>query len=443
MRIRRMIDGMDHWKDMYYAKLLTAKEISQHIQSKDVCVCSCALGEPPSIMEALAERAEKENLTGIEHHMLLTLGNYKYLRPDMAGKIQHVAWFTSGYARPAVWEGRADYMPVFYHEVPRFWREFVEPDVFYALVSPMDKHGYFSFGVASSEAMSALSRAKKVFLEVNPNMPRVHGNNFVHISRVNAICVSELPLGELPNGEITEIDQQIGTSIADLIPDGATIQLGIGGMPNAVAQALKEKRDLGIHSEMFTEGMVDLIQAGAVSNMKKSIHVGKSIATFAAGTRRMYDFLDDNPSVEFHPVDYVNDPNVIATHENFISINACLEIDLLGQVCSESIGYKNFSGTGGQVDFVRGAAKSKGGKAFIAMYSTAKKGTISKVKPVLTEGSVVTTSKNDVDYIVTEYGVVKLKGKTAGQRAKELIRIAHPDFRDELMHAAKKMNLMI
>ncbi len=434
---------MNKWGKIYKDKLLKPSKIVQQINSGDTCVCPCMLGEPVEIVRALSERAEKEKLKDIEHHMLLSFRQHKYLEPQMKDKIRHISWFTSGYSRKAVWEGRADYMPVYYHEVPKFWREHVKPDVFYALVSPMDKHGYFSFGVSCSEAHAALSRAKKVFIEVNPNMPRTHGRNFIHVSQVDAICESKLDLVELKNPPIKKVDNVIGNSIAELISNGATIQLGIGGIPNAVGKALMNKKDLGIHSEMFTEVMVDLIENGVVTNANKNINIGKSITTFAAGTKKMYDFLDDNPGVEFHPVDYVNDPNVISSHDNFISINSCVEVDLLGQVCSESLGYKNFSGTGGQVDFVRGATKSIGGKSFIAMYSTAKKGTISKIKPILTEGSVVTTSKNDVDYIVTEYGVVKLKGKTAGQRAKALISIAHPEYREQLTYDAKKMNLII
>jgi acyl-CoA hydrolase len=428
---------------MYKQKLASAEEIVKQIPSGSVCATPCALGEAVGLAQALAERAEREGLTGITHHMLLTLKNLKYLEPGMENKMKHVAWFTSGFARKAVQEGRADFMPCYYKDVPMLWRELVEADVFYATVSPMDKHGWFSFGVSASTGRAQMSRAKKVFLEVNENMPRTHGSQFVHISEVDAVFENNVPLAELGEAPITEKDQIIGNYIADLIPDGATIQLGIGGVPNAVGQALKTKKDLGIHSEMFTEGMVDLIESGAVNNSKKNIHRYKAVAAFAAGSKRMYDFLDDNPGVEFHSIDYVNDPNVIGLHDNFVSINATLEVDLIGQACSESIGPKQFSGTGGQVDFVRGAGLSKGGKSFITTYSTAKNDTISKIKPMLTEGSHVTCTKNDIDYVVTEYGVAKLKGKTASQRAKELIAIAHPNFREELTFAAKKMNLIV
>lgn len=434
---------MGKWHQIYQEKLRTPQDIVKEIKSGDVCASPSALGEPFALVEALADRALQENLTGITHHLLLTCRKQKYLAPEMAGKITHVAWFTSGAARAAVQEGRADFMPNYYNEVPRYWREYVEPDVFYAMVSPMDSHGYFSFGMAASEPRAQMSRAKKIFLEVNEYMPRVLGSAFVHISEVDAVCEANIPLPELPTEELSPIDIQIGNWITERIPNGACIQLGIGGVPNAVGKALIAKKDLGLHSEMFTDSMVDLIEAGAVTNFKKGINVGRSVASFAHGSRRMFDFLHDNPGIEFQSIEYTNNPNVIAMNNNVVSINACLEVDLLGQVCSESLGYKNFSGTGGQVDFVRGANLSQGGQSFIATYSTAKKDTITKIKPVLTEGAVVTTPKNDVDQIVTEYGVAKLRGKTASERAKALIAIAHPNFREELLFAAKKMNLMV
>ncbi|KYZ76780.1 4-hydroxybutyrate CoA-transferase [Anaerosporomusa subterranea] len=433
---------MERWQSMYQEKLANAETVVKAVCSDAICASTCALGEPVGLASALAERVDREGLTGVTHHLLLTLQNLKYLAPDMAGKMSHVAWFTSGFARKAVQEGRAGFMPCNYKDAPMLWRELVQADVFYATVSPMDKHGWFSFGVSASVARAQMSRAKKIFLEVNSFMPRTHGSQIVHISEVDAVFENNRPLFELPDGPLTEQDKMIGNYIADLIPNGATIQLGIGGMPNAVAQALRVKRDLGIHSEMFTEGMVDLIEAGVVTNRNKQINTNKAVASFAVGTKRMYDFLDDNPAVEFHAIDYVNDPNIIGQHDNFVSINATLEVDLVGQACSESLGPLQFSGTGGQVDFVRGAGLSKGGQSFLAMYSTAKHDTISKIKAVLTEGSHVTCSKNDIDCVVTEYGVSKLKGKTASQRAMALIAIAHPKFREELLFSAKKLCLI-
>ena len=335
-------------------------------------------------------------------------------------------------------------MPAHYSEIPKIWREYIPRlDVFYATVSPMDKHGFFSFGLVAAESLAQLERAKYVFLEVNDQVPRVMGTHVVHISQVTALCENSYPMPTLPEMPLSENSKKMGTMIAEMIPNGATIQFGIGEVPNAVGKLLLEKKDLGIHTEMFTDSMVDLIEAGAVTNMKKNIDIGKTVAAFCWGSQRMYDFIDDNRSIELHGVDYVNSPYIIGKLDNFVSINAGLEIDLLGQVCSESIGYKNYSGTGGQLDFVRGCSISKGGKSFIAMNSTAKNGTLSKIKPILTPGAAVTTTKNDIDNVVTEYGIARLKGKTAGQRAKALIDIAHPKFREELLFEARKMNLMV
>ena len=435
---------MINYEQMYREKLRTAEEIVSNIQSGYVCCCPTGTGEPEAIMNALTERVLKENLNNIEHHLMLASRRWKYWAPELAGKIKHVSWFTSGASRPVVQDGRADFMPGFFYENAVRWVKYVqEADVFYAMVSPMDKHGYFSFGPAASEAHAQMSVARKVYIEVNPKVPRVLGDCFIHISQVDLLCESSNPLPNLGETVLNEKDIKIGELIAEHIPDGATIQLGIGGMPNAVGMKLMDKKDLGLHTEMFTDSMVVLMESGAVNNSKKNIHKGKTIATFGVGSQSMYDFIDDNPAVEFYPVSYVNDPRVIAQNDNVISINACVEVDFIGQVCSESIGAKNISGTGGQVDFVRGANWSKGGKAFICTYSTAKDDTISKIVPALATGAHVTTSKNDVDHIVTEYGIAALKGKTAAQRAKALIAVAHPAFRDKLTFEAKKMNLMV
>lgn len=433
---------MNKWQEMYNEKLTSAEEIVKRIPDGALCATPCALGEAVGLADALYDRAIKENLTGITHQLLLTLKPIKCLQPGGEDNMRYVSWFTSGYARKAVQEKRADFMPCFYKDVPKYWRELVKPDVFYATVSTMDQHGWCSFGASSSTGRAQMSRAKYIFLEINENMPRAHGSQFIHISEADAICENHVPMAELPEVPITEKDKIIGNYIADLIPNGATIQLGIGGTPNAVASELKSKKDLGVHSEMFAEVMVDLIEAGVVNNCRKNINRYKSIAGFSAGSKRVYDFLNDNPSVEFHSIEYVNDPYVIGTHDNFISINATIEVDLLGQACSESIGPKQFSGTGGQLDFIRGASISKGGKSILSTYSTTKNDSISKIKPMLTEGSHVTCTKNDIDYVATEYGIAKLRGKTASQRAKELINIAHPKFREHLAHEAQKLYLI-
>ncbi len=431
------------YKAMYKQKLMSAEDLVSHIKSDSLCASADAFGEPQAIVDALAERVLKGEVSGINHQLLLPSRPWRYLEPDMAGKFTLTTWFTSGLARKAIWEGRADFIPNNYSEVPRFWTEFVKPNVAYMMVSPMDEHGYFSFGVACAQNRACIDRAEQVFLEVNHNMPRTLGDNFVHISEVTGICESDLPIPYLPEIKLNDKDNKIGASIAERIPDGATIQLGIGGMPNAVGNYLKDSRELGVHTEMFVDSMVDLIEAGVITNRQKKTDRLMSVASFAMGSQRMYDYINNNPSVKFCPVSYTNDPRIMSQNDNLISINACVEVDLLGQVCAESVGSKNISGTGGQLDFVRGANWSKGGASYICTYSTAKDDTISKICVKLQEGAHVTTPKGDVDNIVTEYGIAELKGKTASQRAKALIAIAHPKFRDELLFEAKKIGLMV
>ena len=435
---------MNKWQEMYQAKLTTPEGVAMHVKSGDICACPTGLEEPLTICKAIGERARKGELVGVQHHGVLSVKKGPFMDPELKGKYDYVSWFTGGAGRKVVQQGIYTYVPNSYSTVPGYWRECMPKlDVFYAEVSPMDKHGYFTAGMAAAEVAAMKEKAGIILLEVNDKMPRVMGNNLIHISEVTAVCEVSIPLLTLPNAPLTDMDKKIGQMIADEVPNGATIQLGIGGIPNAVGVLLQDKKDLGIHTEMFTDSMVDLIECGAVTNMKKPIHVGKSIATLAWGTEKMYEYMDDNPAFELHPVDYTNNPYVIAQHDNFISVNACVEIDLFGQVCAESLGTTHYSGSGGQVDFVRGANMSKGGKGFIAMTSTAKNGEISKIKPILTPGSIVTTSKNEVDFLVTENNIVRLKGRTASERAKMIISLAAPEFREELTFEAKKMNLIV
>ncbi len=430
--------------EMYHAKKKTPEELAQIVESGSICACPTCLPMPGAIVKAIGDRARKGEIYGVQHHQLLSIAGGDFVDPELKGKYDCVSWFTSSSARKGVQEGIYDYVPNHYSTVPTLWQNIMPRlDVFYTQVSPMDKHGYFTCGMTAAEVSMFMAKARIVLVEVNDQMPRVFGSHMIHVSEVTGLCEVSSPLVELKNSEMTEIDVHIGHMIADLIPNGATLQLGIGGIPNAVGICLQEKQDLGLHTEMFTDSMVDLLECGAVTNKKKKLHQGKTIATFAWGTKKMYDYVDDNPSFEMYPVDYVNNPYIISQHDDFISVNSCVEIDLFGQVCAESIGTIPFSGSGGQVDFVRGANLSKGGKGFIAMYSTAKKGAISKIKPTLTQGAIVTTGRNDVDYIATEHGVVQLKGKTAGEKARLLISIADPKFREELTYEAKKMNLMI
>ena len=435
---------MNKFQEMYQAKRKSPEEVAMYVKSGDVCACPTGLEEPTAICEAVAARAMRGELTGVVHHATLSVKGGPFMKPELKGKYDYVSWFTGGPGRKGIQEGIHTYIPNNYSTIPGLWRD-VQPrlDVFYAEVSPMDKHGYFSCPMAGAEVVAMREKASIILLDVNDQMPRVMGDCLIHISQVTALCESSRPLLVLNNPPLSDDDKKIGQMIADEVCDGATLQLGIGGIPNAVGVLLKDKKDLGLHTEMFTDSMVDLLECGAVTNMKKPIHVGKTVATLAWGSKKMYDFMDDNPAFERYPVSYINNPAVIAQHDNFVSVNSCVEVDLFGQICSESIGTKHYSGSGGQLDFVRGANMSKGGKGFIAMLSTTKGGTISKIKPILTPGSIVTTPRNEVDFLVTENGIVRLKGQTASQRAKMIISLAAPQFREELEYEAKKMNLII
>ena len=435
---------MDKFQMMYEEKKMDAAKVAMYVKSGDVCAAPSALQMPKAICTAIGDRARKGEVEGVLHHQTLCSEYAPFLDPELKGKYDYISWFTGGVSRKAVQEGRYTYIPSHYSFMPKYWRE-VQPklDILCTQVSPMDKHGYFSCPSGAAELEAMKERAGIILLEVNAQMPRAAGNCLIHISQVTALCEVSQPLFALQSAAMTETDKIIGQRIVDEVANGATLQLGIGGIPNAVGVLLQGKSDLGIHTEMFTDSMVDLIHCGAVTNMKKPIHKGKTIATLAMGTQKMYDYIHDNPAYEMHPVDYTNNPGIIAQHDNFVSVNACIEIDLFGQVCAESLGTTHYSGSGGQVDFVRGANLSKGGKGFIVMTSTAKGGAISKIKPVLTPGSIVTTTKNDVDFLVTEHNIVRLKGQTASARAKMIISLAAPEFRDELLFEAKKMHLIV
>ena len=429
--------------DVYQAKLRTPEQIAAEFQPGCVCCSDNGVTVPGTIYGALRERALGGGISGVTIHTFLDTIPVPCYDEDMKDVLSGVTWFSGAYARKAVAGGFADIMPCYYRDVPDLVRDYLDYDTFCAAVSPMDKHGYFTTGGSASNSVSMIRNAKRIFLEVNRNMPRALSGPIIHISQVDALCETDAELPCIASAPPDAISTAIGQLIAAEIPDGATIQLGIGGIPNAVAAALISKRDLGIHSEMFADGMIDLLECGAVNNSRKPIHTGRTVATFALGSRRLYDYIDDNPAVQMLPVDYVNDPAVIARHPNFISVNAAVEVDFYGQVAAESVGTRHISGTGGQADFVRGAIQSKGGKSFIAFPSTAMGGAASKIAPTLTPGAIVTTGKNDVDHIVTEYGIAKLRGRTLSQRAKALIAIAHPKFREELTFAAKKLNILV
>ncbi len=435
---------MTDYQKMYQEKLTTPDKIARQVQSGWLLGMDTATSQTPAIMTAIAEYIRSSDITGVKVQALLDAYPFEfYTDPTLAGKMTGYSWFSSSAARKAVNAGYADIIPAYYRDFPTRIRAEYDYDAVCVEVAPMDRHGYFSLALNGSYIDAMLDKTKRIFLEVNDRQPRGLCGSLIHISQVDAIVEYNHDLPVLPPVQLDEVSKTIGGLIAERIPDGACLQLGIGAIPDATGMALKAKHDLGIHTEMFTDSMVELIECGAVNNSKKQIHRGKTVTTFAVGTQRIYDYIDDNPAVEILPVEYVNDPDVICQNDNMISINAAVEVDLFGQVCAESVGTKHMSGSGGQIDYVRGACQSRGGKSFIAFTSTAKGGTISKIKPILTPGAVVTTSKNDVDYIVTEYGVAHLRGRSLGERARQLIAIAHPDFRDELTFEAKKRGIMI
>ncbi|RPJ43462.1 MAG: acetyl-CoA hydrolase/transferase family protein, partial [Candidatus Latescibacterota bacterium] len=364
-------------------------------------------------------------------------------RPEMEGHFRHNSLFVGPADRKAVNEGRADYMPIFLYMIPRLFRDKIVPlDIAMVQVSPPDMHGFMSLGVETLATKAACQSAKKVVLEVNDRMPRILGDSFIHVRQAHAIVEVSRPLPNLKTKPSTEIELSIGRNVATLIDNGCTIQMGIGGIPDAVYASLDGITDLGVHTEMISDGAMRAIQKGIVTGTKKTLHQGKVVITFALGSQELYDFLDNNPLIEAHPVEYVNDPFIISQNDNLVAINSAIELDLTGQVCSDSIGERVFSGFGGQVDFIRGAARSKNGKPVIALPSSAKDGELSRIVPHLKKGAGVVTSRADVHYVVTEHGIAQLFGKNLRERAEALIGIAAPQFRDELLRAAKERKLI-
>ncbi len=395
-------------------------------------------GEPVKLLDALEDRAER--LDGIRVHQMHALRDRRYLHGAFAGKLDHVSWFLSHITRPAFHDGDVHFVPANFSEVPQLLIE-KRPAVVLASVSPPDEHGYFSLGVSADYAASMIGLVPFV-VEVNPSMPRTSGGNRLHISEVSGWCEVDTPLIEVPPPAISEEDRKIAEFVADRINDRATIQLGIGSIPTAVAGFLTDHRDLGVHTELLSDPIVDLVEAGAVTGLYKNSNRGRIVTTFALGTKRLYDFCDRNDLVQFLSVDEVNDPRNIGGEPSFVSINATLEVDLFGQCASESIGSYYWSGSGGQADFARGAQYSEGGDGFVVLRSTAKKGTVSKIVPRLNPGAVVTTQKNTVDNVVTEYGVAELRGRTLAERSRALISVAAPEHRDHLETQAVEMGLL-
>lgn len=418
-------------QSIYQSKLIPAAQAAQRITSHSRIYLGGGAGVPQVLERAMVARAEE--LREVEVVSVLTFAGGDYIAPEYAKSFRHRALFIGENARAAVGDGRADYTPVFLSEVPRLFRERILPlDVALIQVSPPDDHGFCSFGVEVGVTKPAAEEADVVIAEVNAQMPRVFGDSFIHLNEIDALVETDYALPNTQQGEMNGVSGRIGQYVADLIPNGATLQLGIGGIPDAVLHNLVDKRELGIHSELFSDGLIDLVERGVITNSKKSLHRGKIVAGFLFGSSSLYKFVDDNAMIELHPTDYVNDPFIIAQHQNMIAVNSALEVDLTGQVCADSIGTRFYSGIGGQVDFVRGASRAPGGKAVIALPATAKNGTQSRIVPMLKPGAGVVTSRGDVQYVVTEYGVACLRGKSIRERARELIEIAHPQFREEL-----------
>lgn len=419
-----------NWKTQYDSKRMTAQEAVSRIGSGNRVATPNAAGAPSHLLEALVSR--KDKLEDVEIVHMVPLGKTTYAEPGMEKNFYHNSIFAGASTRNTITAGHGDYTPCFFHKIPDLFETTIPLDAAFIHVSPPDDHGYMSLGVSVDYSKRAAETAKVVIAQVNRYMPRTLGDSFVHISDIDCIVEFDQPVIELPPPVITDVEKQIGENCARLIRDGDTLQLGIGAIPDAVLLFLKDKKNLGIHSEMFSDGVVELVEAGVINNCKKTLHKGKSIATFLMGSRRLYDYVHDNPAVEMYPVDYVNDPVIIARNDNMVSINSCVQVDFLGQVVSDTVGSMQISGVGGQVDFVRGAAMSRGGRSVIAMPSTKRQGKFSSIVPFIDEWAAVTTSRNDISFIVTEYGIADLKGRTTRERARQLIEIAHPKFREGL-----------
>ena len=432
---------MNDWQQKYHSRLSTPERAVKKVKSGQRVFIGSGAAEPQLLVQALADRGAELADTQITH--ILTLGVAPYADPKLKDGFRHNALFIGPNVREAVAEGRADFTPVFLSEVPRLFRRGKLPiDVALIQVSPPDEHGYCSYGVSVDVTKAAAESAFHVVAEVNPNMPRTLGDCFIHINDIHVLVPSDVPILEASHAEVDEVAGRIGRHIAELIQDGSTLQLGIGTIPDAVLASLDGKKNLGIHSEMISDGVIDLVEKGVINGSCKNIHAGKIVASFAIGTRRLYDFIDNNPMCEFHPSDFTNDPFRIAENDRVVAINSALQVDLTGQVCADSLGTYFYSGIGGQVDFIRGASRSDQGRPIIALPSTAADGTISRIVPMLTPGAGVVTSRGDVHYVVTEYGIADLHGKTIRERAMALIHIAHPDHRERLMEEARDRKLV-
>ena len=432
-----------NWSDIYRNKITTPEEAVGVIKSGSRVFLTGNCSVPQKVMAALVQRAPQ--LTNVEVVQVLTVGSADYVAPQMAGHLRVNTLFISDNVRQAVNEGRADFTPCFLGEIPLLFKNGQLPlDVALIHVGPPDEHGFCSFGIEVGVTKTAAQSAKIVIAEVNPNMPRTLGDAFIHISKLNYIVPVEYQLPELSMGATTELSKQIARHIAPMIPDGATLQMGIGGIPDAVLHELTNHKHLGVHTEMFSDGIINLVNRGVIDGEMKSLHPGKIISGFMLGTRQLYDFVNDNPIVEMHPTEYVNDPFIISRNDRMVAINSAIEVDLTGQVCSDSIGSRLYSGVGGQVDFIYGASRSKAGIPIIALPSTAtvKGQVVTKIVPLLKLGAGVVTTRSHVRYIVTEHGVASLYAQNLRQRARALINVAAPEFREDLERKAHELKYL-
>ncbi|MCX5996563.1 MAG: 4-hydroxybutyrate--acetyl-CoA CoA transferase [Chloroflexi bacterium] len=435
---------MQTYRAQYRRKLTSPDKAVSRIKNGSTLVHGLAAAEPPALLKAIADRVRAGELKNLNVHSLLPMENVSktLLSPDLADCVQAFSWFVSKASRSAVRVGLNYYVPNHFHQVPRLMRENLDIDVTVTMVSPMDRAGFFSFGTSNDYTSTVARCCKRLIVEVNKNMPRVFGDALLHISEVHAVVESTTPLIEFKWPGARVEDDAIGKLVADLVPDGATLQLGFGGLPNVIAMKLMNHRDLGIHTEVFGPAMVELIKKGVVTGRRKNLHPMKNVFTVAEGTGEMYRFMHDNPSMESYPVSYTNNPDIIARNDNMVSINSIIQVDLLGQCNAEFLSGSEYSGTGGQLDYVRGAYNSRGGKSILAFYSTARKGQVSRVVPRLDSGAVITTPRMDVHYLVTEHGAINLKGKSTRERALDIISLADPRFRDSLLREAEDMYLL-
>ncbi|WP_124067989.1 acetyl-CoA hydrolase/transferase C-terminal domain-containing protein [Clostridium sp. E02] len=421
------------WRKLYTSKLKTMEEAVKTIKSGDRVVIGHAVGEPVKLVDSMVDYAVAADLRDIEIFQQVDMGHSLYAQPGMEKHFRENSLFLGAKTRDCVNSGRGDFTPCYFYQAPDFYRNIKQPDVVLATLSLPDEDGYCSFGVSCDYTKPAAEvEEAKLIAVLNPNMPRTLGDSFIHVSEIDVIVEDDTPIPELGLPKVGDVEMAIGEHVASLVNDGDCLQLGIGAIPDAVLKFLGDKKDLGIHSEMISDGVIELFEKGVINCRAKNFNRDKMVVSFLMGTKRLYDFADDNPGIYMAPVDYVNHPVVIGKNDHLVSINSSVEVNLMGEACSEAIGLKQFSGIGGQVDFIRGASFSKGGRSILAFPSTAKKGTISKVVPYLTKGGTVTTSRNDADYIVTEYGIAKMKGNTLRERARQLIGIAAPQFRDDL-----------